>query len=205
MPKDIFLRVNDDGSEDTITLDAVIEEQHTNSIRLTSNPVELGANINDHAIIEPDKILIRGVVTDTPLGFAALTQIVDTVTGLFGSSTSDNLTRSQQAYSLIKQLMNDRLPIEVQTGLINYTNMMITGVNIARDKDTSKVAIMEISLEQIIIVDSEVVVLSEGDLESPTLEQGSSQVEEGRKEATEASPDTNESVLVGLGKTIGVL
>ena len=36
-----------------IQLDAVLSESHNNVVRTTKNPVELGADITDHSIIEP--------------------------------------------------------------------------------------------------------------------------------------------------------
>ena len=68
-----------------VELDAVISETHNNNISLTKNPIELGADITDHAIIEPKKINIVAQVSDTPLGTAALGEIVDSVTGFFGT------------------------------------------------------------------------------------------------------------------------
>ena len=41
-----------------IELDAVLTETHNNQVRLTKNPVELGADITDHAVIEPKRLNI---------------------------------------------------------------------------------------------------------------------------------------------------
>ena len=100
-----------------IELDAVLSETHVNQVRLTKNPIELGADITDHSIVEAKRINIVAQVSDNPLGSAAFGQIIDLVTGLFGTSTTQNITRSNAAYAAIVQLMETREPIEIQTKL----------------------------------------------------------------------------------------
>lgn len=46
----------------TYQLDVVTGEAHESNLRLTSNPVESGAQIADHAILEPARVTIAGVV-----------------------------------------------------------------------------------------------------------------------------------------------
>ena len=43
-------------------LDAVTVEGHESNLRLTENPVESGADIADHAILEPKEITITGIM-----------------------------------------------------------------------------------------------------------------------------------------------
>lgn len=179
-----------------ITLDAVITEAHTSTVRLTNNPVEFGADITDHAVIEPKVVNINAVVSDTPLGVAAFGQIVDLVTGLFGTATDGNITRSNAAYNALIQLQELREPIEVQTKLKLYTNMMITNIDTNQDKDSSRIVDMFITLKEVLIVESEIVQLSPEQLAagSPT-EQGSSAEKRGRQEQVTPTDATNKSVL----------
>lgn len=187
-----------------IQLDAVLSETHDNTVRLTKNPVELGADITDHAIIEPKRITIVAQVSDTPLGIAALGQIVDLITGLFGTSTTDNITRSNAAYNALVQLQETREPIEVQTRLRLYQDMIITGINVTQDKDTSRIVSMTISLEEVLIVESEIVQLDPKQLQegSPT-EQGSSPDKRGRQETITPDDTTNKSVLKSVLDWVG--
>ena len=175
-----------------IDLDATITEGHVAEVRLTSNPVELGADITDNAIIEPKLLTIVAQVSDTPLGSAAFSQIVDTVTGLFGSATTSNLTRSQAAYEAMVQLMEAREPIEIQTKLKLYTNMMITNISTSQDKDSSRIVLMSISLKEVLIVESQIVSLSADSLlgGSPA-EQGSPADDRGRQATTTPSSSTS--------------
>ena len=148
-----------------IQLDATLSEGHTNVARMTKNPIELGADVTDHVIIEPKRVSITAQVSDTPLGTPAFAQIVDSVNGLFGSSTEENATRSIAAYNSLIAVMEVREPIEVQTKLKLYTNMIIVGISIVQDKDSSRIALMVISLEEALITASEIVQLSPEELQ----------------------------------------
>lgn len=187
-----------------IELDAVFSETHNNVVRITKNPVELGADITDHSIIEAKKLNITAEVSDTPLGVAAFGQIVDLVTGLFGTSTSDNITRSNAAYNALVQLQEAREPIQVQTRLKLYENMIITGISTTQDKDSSRVAAMSISLEEVIITESEIIQLDPATLEAgSTREQASSAEKKGRQEPTDPSNTTKTSVLKSVINWVG--
>lgn len=188
-----------------IQLDAVMTETHTNQIRLTKNPVELGADITDHAIIEPKRINIVAQVSDTPLGVAALGQIVDLVTGLFGTATSQNITRSNAAYNAMVQLMELREPIEVQTKLKIYSDMVITNITTTQDKNSSRIALMNISLEEVLISESQIVKLNADQLaEGSPREQGSSADNKGRQEPITPNDTTSKSALKSVTDWIGV-
>ena len=101
-----------------ISLDAVLTESFSSPITVTKNPVEFGANIADHAIIQPKKYTLTGVVSNTPLSLTgAVGQIIDNISGLFGDSSGSNLSRSQSAYEALQAIKDEREPIEVQTGL----------------------------------------------------------------------------------------
>ena len=187
-----------------IQLDAVISESHNNEVSLTTNPVELGADITDHAVIIPKKVNVVAQVSDTPLGIAAFGQIVDLVTGLFGTSTGENLTRSNAAYNAMVQLQEAREPIDLQTRLRLYTNMMITNIKVQQDKTNSRIVSMNIDLQEVLITKSEIVQLSEEQLQQGSAkEQGSPAEKTGRKEAVDPSDATNTSVLKSVIDWVG--
>ncbi len=196
--ENLFIRVKK--SIGGIQLDGVIEERHTNTVRVTSNPVEFGADVNDHAIIDPKIINIRGVVTDTPIGFAAVENLVGSavsaINSVFGSSTEENQTRTQQAYKTLIELMEIREPIEIQTGLKLYENMLITAVSVSQDKDTSRIVMLDITAQEIIITESEVVELSGDNLSGDTKTQASPSIDKGRQEPIETD---NKSILKSVG------
>jgi hypothetical protein len=179
-----------------IQLDSVLEEAHDNTIRLTQNPIESGVDVTDHAIVVPKKLSMRAVVTDSPLGLAAFALLVDSVTNLFGTSTNENATRSQQAYALLLALKERREPIVVTTRLVVYDNMVITRLAVVQDKDTSQAVFLNIELEQIIITESQIVDIPPSDLEEGTTrEQASPPIDNGRQETIPVGDSTQTSVL----------
>lgn len=178
-----------------ILLDAVLSESHSNSVSVSNNPIELGADITDHAIVQPKKINILAEVTDNPLGLAAFGQLLDTVTGLFGTSTTTNLTRSNAAYNALVQLMDSRALLEVQTKLKLYSNMMITDISIVQDKDSSRIARMNISLTEVRIVESQLITLNPDQLEDGTTKDQASPTENSNQDAKVPTEPTNKSVL----------
>jgi hypothetical protein len=187
-----------------ISLDGIISEDHTNQVRLTKNPVELGADVADHAVIEPKKLSIVAEVSDTPIGTAAFTQIVDTVTGLFGSSTVENITRSNAAYRAMLQIQELREPIQVQTKLRLYDNMLITSLRTVQDKDSSRIVRMLLGLEEVIITESETIQLQPDQLpEGTTRQQASPQSKRGRQEPSTPTEDVNRSVLKSVTDWLG--
>lgn len=44
------------------SLDINTSEQHTSKLKLTENPIESGANIADHAVLDPKEISINGLI-----------------------------------------------------------------------------------------------------------------------------------------------
>lgn len=180
----------------SIQLDAVISESHSNSVRVTENPIELGADISDHAIIEPKVINILATVSDTPLGFAALAQIVDSISGLFGSSTSGNQTRSISAYNAIVLLQESRIPIDIQTKLRLYTSMIITNITTDQDKDSSRMVNMRITAKEVRITETLITQLTPEQLQAGvTREQASSTVNRGRVAPVTPDESVNKSIL----------
>lgn len=48
----------------TVKLDLTNEESHDSTLRVTDNPIESGAVVADHAILEPRKLTIQGCMVD---------------------------------------------------------------------------------------------------------------------------------------------
>ena len=186
-----------------IELDAVLSETHVNQVRLTKNPIELGADITDHSIVEAKRINIVAQVSDNPLGSAAFGQIIDLVTGLFGTSTTQNITRSNAAYAAIVQLMETREPIEIQTKLKLYSDMLITGLSTTQDKNSSRIVLMTLNLEEALITESQIVKLTPKQLKQGSArEQGSSAESKGRQEVVTPNSTVNRSVLKSVTKWV---
>ena len=124
-----------------IRMDAVIKESHNSRLRVTANPVEAGSNVNDHAIIEPQKVTIEGCVSDISLRV-----------GQFDFLNGTGSTRSLSAWSAIKALQRGRSPFTLQTGLQTYSNMLITDLQASQDKDTDQMLNFTATCEELLLV-----------------------------------------------------
>lgn len=192
--ENLFVRTN--RSIAGIRMDAVVSEAHSNEVRITKNPVEFGADIADNAIIEPIKLNIVGQVTDTPLGFAAVGQIIETTSKLFGSSTAEGATRSITAYQAFVALKEMREPIDIQTRLKLYTNMLITNIDVIQDKDSSRMVELRMSFEEIRITNTQVREIERDQLrQGSPQEQGSPVDSRGKQSGKEPSSSVRRSVL----------
>lgn len=180
-----------------VIFDVTVTEVHDRKVRLTKNPIEQGADITDHAIIEPKRISIQAAISDTPFNVGTFVEaIVDRVTSLVGSSTTNGLTRSKQGYKDLIEVMETREPITIQTNLVSYENMVITSVNVSQDKDTSKIVILDIMAEEAILTQTEIISLSAESLSTSAATQSSSAVQRGRIETIPLAAGSPKNVSV---------
>lgn len=116
-----------------VSMDVVVRETHESALRITRNPVEMGADISDHAFIEPKRLILEAVAA--------------------GGSISP--AQIAAAYQSIVALQESREPFEIVTGLNLYRNMLIESVAVDRDKDTARVLYFTADCIEVIIVDTE--------------------------------------------------
>jgi len=178
-----------------LRLDAVIEEDYDLSVEVTSNPVEFGSEMNDHAIIKPLVYIMKGVVTNTPIGIAALGQIKDSVSGFIGDSTGTGATRAQIAFEELEKIRVARELITVQTGLKLYENLILTNLKINQNKSTSKALFFSATLVEIFVPKSERVQFPEEQLEGNDRLQGSSPSQKGRQQTALPASDAQRTSI----------
>lgn len=106
-----------------LELDATLEEAHEWTAEATSNPVEEGSPVTDHIIEQPDKLKLRGVVTDAPMVLS--NTAADLISALVGS-------RSQDAFELLRAIIKQRETVTVYTKHRIYPDMILTSINIPR-------------------------------------------------------------------------
>lgn len=124
-----------------VYLDVVISESASSTVKVTNNPVENGADINDHIIIEPMKFSLTGIVSNA---------ITNTLAS-FGNLAGD-LTRSQSAWQDLLALEKAGEPFTLVQGLASYDNVVITNLSESQDKDTSGGLHFTASLTELILV-----------------------------------------------------
>jgi len=117
-------------------IDAAPVETHSLNSATTEHPVEEGADVTDHIRILPDMLTIEGVVSDTPIGAAAIERenasvFLTEVTG--GAVTADTPLRgipSDDAFSILKDIRAKREPVEIITNIATYRNMVMVNLSV---------------------------------------------------------------------------
>lgn len=117
-----------------VQLDASLEETHTSQNAITQFPVEQGVDITDHVRQQPDRVSIRGIVTDHPLGLGG------------GGLVSG---RSLEAYQKALTMLQEAQLISVVTSLRQYQNMVIESLEVPRTAKQGQSVEMSLSLREI--------------------------------------------------------
>lgn len=120
-----------------IAFDATVSETHTGKLDITEHPVEVGADVSDHAKKAPDALQISGIVSDTPI----LLNFEDRQPIIPGG---DPDTRAKNAYDEFVRLQDTAVLLEVATEIRDYADMMIESISVTRD--ASKRHILDIGL-----------------------------------------------------------
>ena len=152
-----------------LILDATPRQSHAITTRIPQHPVEVGADINDHIQPEPRRLVIDGVVSDTPIDLIAA--IAEPVAALIRGAS-----RSISAYEKLKELAENlnldqdgnSQPFDVQTGLDLYESMGIESLTVTRTSETGKAIEFTAALKEIRIVSSEIVSATGATTESAT-------------------------------------
>lgn len=179
-----------------IALDAVLSESHESVVTLTENEIEMGAAISDHAIIEPMRLEMIAYVTDTPFVLPTLGSIIDSVTGIFGSSNESNLTRTSSTFNDLLRLQQRREALDVQTRLFLYTDMILVSLTIVQDKATSKMLALNLKFQEARVVESQIVQIDPELLQEGAIKNsGSPEQDRGRVEPLEPTDATEKTSL----------
>lgn len=106
-----------------VRLDVVVSEDHTSEIEITSNPIETGSEVNDHAYLAPKQVSFE--IAD---GEAAAT------------------------YQALVRFQESRVPFTLVTGLMLYRNMLIKRINAQRDRRKAHILSGTVDMQEVIIV-----------------------------------------------------
>jgi hypothetical protein len=148
----------------TVTVDAAVFIKHSISSSMTKNPVEEGAQVTDHVELNPQAISIQGVISDTPLDFNVLNDIVKGNFKNLGKSFSDGVksslnksSRSVEQYQALMELWKSRKPFQVITGLKVYDSMILTKLDVDQTSTTGQAIHFNADIEEIRIISSKAV------------------------------------------------
>lgn len=157
-----------------IVFDAALESARDYSAKVTSHPVETGVEIADHVTLENPKFTLKGVVSDaaflTPFeqiaSFAnraasgitnaiASTQIGASALKGLGIDVVAKDSRSMSAYQDLQFLYRERQFLTLQFGdEPPYNNLILTKLNVPKDKNVCDAFIFDLEFEQVRVVSS---------------------------------------------------
>lgn len=135
---------------ENIRLDVIIKESATASVRVTENPVENAANINDHVIVNPSMFTMDGVVSDISSTF---TGAIPTAINTFTKNTK----RSKEAWNALLELLTNKTVFSLVQNLRTYENVVLMSLSESQDKDTSNGLFFSSTLKEIIVVGAQTV------------------------------------------------
>lgn len=204
----LFAQVNTPGTiikSDTveIAMDITDSQDHVFESTITSNPIEDGSQVTDHIINEPDKLTLKGMMTDSPVRFASGVQDI-AEQGLGGES------RSKSTFDTLKELRDSKTLVTITTTLNIYTNMAIRSFTVPRNSTTGNTLPFTLDLLKVEVVSSKTVATPADivrDDPEGTADQGASTVDAGKQpsKAVDAVTESKSSVAFDLAKGAGIL
>jgi len=172
---------NPNGPDGPIALemDVVTSETFFLTATPTRSLVESGANVTDHVALEPEKLSINAIVSNTPLGW-----------GKLGTKFSNP---AKQAREYLEAAYNTRQPFDFVGGLKVYKSRVITSLNFPRTAQTGMALEFSCTMESIRIVSSKLVPQSK--ISSDSEASASPSVEKGDQPAVTASDRGSSTML----------
>jgi hypothetical protein len=124
-------------SQINYVFDAVLKLAHRRTLRKTQHPVLTGANISDHAYVEPSKVVLN-------IGMS------DAMSSYNKETWEGAATKSVSAWQILKTLQLNKTLLQLTTRLDTYVNMLITDLSADDDNKTLHALRATIVLEEII-------------------------------------------------------
>ena len=170
----------------TVGFDATMSETISASSTVTSNPIETGAEINDHIFTNPKIYTLSAGVSNTPL--RVLTDDIF-ATGIFTIGDSGG-GRREAAWEVLNTLHEAGDIFSIQSDLELLQNMVITSLDTTTDAATQGALVFTATLQQLVIVDTDIEQLSAEQLKtlikakaSPVKDKGKVTKKESKDEA----------------------
>ena len=173
---------------DGYLIDAAPLEQHGFNSTVTSHPVEKGADITDHVVVQPETVTLECIVSDTPIGDAA--------------DARDGGVPSAEVFARLIAIRDAREPVEVETSLTTFSNMILESLSIpTRDGDALN---FRASFKQLVLIEAD----RTKRVEVPRAAKKQHRGDKPSKEVKDGWPPTysigrKESVAHGLAEKLG--
>lgn len=161
---------------DGYVVDVFVTEEHSHEAEVTQWPVEEGADITDHVRLLPDSVTLEGIVSDTPIGAVA-------------DQRGADVLPSEEAYTILLAIRENRKTVSVKTSLTTYHNMILKSLTEPRSATTGEALRFRATFVQITTVKNERTVVK------VSLPRGNKKVNRGNKVAKPVdTPDPDDKV-----------
>ena len=127
--------------------DAYLKMTHTSRLTITDQPVQTGAALTDHAFLQPRELSMDIGMSNVAKSF---------VPGQF----SGGYSRSVNAFKVLKELQQLRVPIQVHTRLGLYENMLIEVLSAPDDYTTLEGLRCTVTFREILVAQVKTVKIS---------------------------------------------
>jgi len=156
-------------------IDLYPEESHSLPVTKTKYSVEDGSTRSDNFVVEDEKLVLRGLVSNLqPI--------------LFGLVSIADKSRSKEAWGRLRALKNSGEVVTVVTLLGMYESMMVTNIDATINDDTGQALFFTITLDQQKFAETEIVQLASSKLSGPAKTKGSD-VKGGTKQAEQPAAE----------------
>ncbi len=142
--------------------DAILQASPTSMLTITTHPIQLGSTVSDYAYLQPRTLSLNIGMSDVAESF---------IPGQF----SDGPSRSVQAYQVLSQLQQLRIPVQVYTRLGLYQNMLVQQLTAQDDKTTVHGLRATVDLQELLVATVQVVKVSTAPATTDTAKQGKKQ------------------------------
>lgn len=202
-----------------LTVDVTIRSQHSSNASISKRELEDGSQISDHMVVDPEMLVIEGVISETPLTFfnsiaqsaigggASLLSKTRgagaaAAAGILGGALLGviNGSRAQNAYETMVSLQKQRILFDMVTGLKSYKNMALTSVVANRSREIGKAIQFSATMEEVIFATSQLITLSESQMLGNAGARATSSTNLGKQTTSAASDETsnNGSILFNI-------
>lgn len=149
-----FLTLTPKAKIGAIDIEASLEEVLTDQLQLTEHPVEKGAAITDHSFKRPAEVVITcGWSNSSIAGLLGSAKAI--ASSFFEGGSVSAASYIDGIYSQLLALQESRVPFDITTHRRQYTNMLITGIQVTTDQKTSSILMVQVTCRQIIIVSTQ--------------------------------------------------
>jgi len=139
------------GNDKYMEIDAAVLEDHAASVRFTEHPVEFGAKISDHGIIQPRTYTLSGRVATISMSDARSAK-TGPYSPAFGDVLRGSLNRPPLAWEKLQDLMFARNIVTVESNLKVYENLVLESISTEQNWQTSRVLDFEATFRELFVV-----------------------------------------------------